>query len=209
MLLASEAPWFDDSFFLHGSIGQPQCTNGFLSQDRVRSINSGRRVLDGMLKVRRRQQRIIPMINFTCNGSINKWIVAAKWDNRNDRTFFPRLQVWRRTPGTNMYTLVGSTPTMGATENTSMIYEFVPSSRLQFQQGDILGVFNPDKPRLGIYYVDGGIGPANYHTGTGSSPPNGPFTIVRNTNSQNDLPLIAVETSKLLLAFTSSFDFVL
>lgn len=108
-----------------------------------------------------------------------------------------------------MYTLVGSTPTMGATENTSMIYEFVPSSRLQFQQGDILGVFNPDKPRLGIYYVDGGIGPANYHTGTGSSPPNGPFTIVRNTNSQNDLPLIAVETSKLLLAFTSSFDFVL
>ena len=108
-----------------------------------------------------------------------------------------------------MYILVESTPTSGATENASEIYEFVPSSRLQFQQGDILGVFNPDKPRLGIYYVDGGIGPANYHTGTGSSPPNGPFTIVSNTDSQNDLPLIAVETSKLLLTFTSSFDFVL
>ena len=106
-----------------------------------------------------------------------------------------------------MYTLVNGTPTMGATENTSEIYEFVPSSRLQFQQGDILGVFNPNKPRLGIYYVEG-IGPANYHTGTGGSPSNSPFTINSDTDSQSDLPLIAVETSKLLSAFTSSFDFV-
>lgn len=165
------------------------------------------RILDRMLKVRQRQQRIIPMINFTCNGSINKWIVAARWDNRRDRTFFPQLQIWRRSPGTDMYTLVDSTPTMGATENTSEIYEFVPSSSLQFQQGDILGVFNPDKPRLGIYYVER-IGPANYHTGAGGSPSNGPFTINSNTRFQSDLPLIAVETSKSLLAFTSSFDFV-
>ena len=170
----------------------------------MRSIN---RVLDRTLKVRQRQQRIIPMINFTCNGSIDKWIVAARWDNKRDRSFFPQLQIWRRSPGTDMYTLVDSTPTMGATENTSEIYEFVPSSRLQFQQGDILGVFNPDKPRLGIYYVEG-IGPANYHTGTGGSPSNSPFTINSDTDSQSDLPLIAVETSKLLSAFTSSFDFV-
>lgn len=163
------------------------------------------RVLNRMLKVRERQQRIIPMINFTCNGSINKWIVAAKWDNKRDP--FPQLQIWRRSPGTDMYTLVNGTPTVATTVNTSEIYEFVPSSRLQFQQGDILGVFNPDKPRLGIYYVDK-IGPANYHTRTGSSPSNSPFTINSNTDSQNDLPLIAVETSKLLLAFTSSFDFV-
>ena len=107
------------------------------------------------------------MINFTCNGSINKWIVAARWDNRDDRRFFPQLQIWRRSQDTNnMYTLVDSTPTMGATENTSEIYEFVPSSSLQFQQGDILGVFNLDKPRLGIYYVDR-IGPANYYIGAG------------------------------------------
>ena len=126
----------------------------------MRSVNSGLSVLDRMLKVRQRQQRIIPMINFTCNGSIDKWIVAAKWDDKDDHTFFPQLQIWRRSPGTDMYTLVDSTPTMGASENNSRIYEFVPSSRLQFQQGDILGVFNPDNPRLGIYYVDR-IGPAN------------------------------------------------
>ena len=147
------------------------------------------------------------MINFTCNGSIDKWIVAARWDNKRDRSFFPQLQIWRRSPGTDMYTLVNSMSTMGATENTSEIYEIVPSSRLQFQQGDILGVFNPDKPRLGIYYVDR-IGPANYYTGTGSSPSNSPFTINSNTMFQSDLPLIAVETSELVLAFTSSFDFV-
>ena len=125
----------------------------------MRSINS-LRVLDRMLKVRQGQQRIIPMINFTCNGSINKWIVAARWDNGRDRTFFPQLQIWRRSPGTDMYTLVNGTPTVAATENTSEIYEFVPSSSLQFQQGDILGMFNLDKLRLGIYYVDR-IGPAN------------------------------------------------
>ena len=99
-----------------------------------------------------------------------------------------------------MYYRVGSTLTEGEVENDSQIYEFVPSPPLRFQPGDILGIFNPDNPRLGIYYVDR-IGPPNYHTtGEGTLPSTASFTVTGNINSQNDMPLITVDTSELLHA---------
>ena len=161
------------------------------------------RVVGGRLRTRDRQQRIIPMINFTCSGSINKWTVAAEWDGRNDRINFPQLEIWRiQSAGSNVYNRVRFTLAEETTPNESKIYEFVPSPPLQFQRGDILGIFNPRRPRLGIYYVES-IGPPNYHTrptGDGTSPSSDSFTIRRNTDSENDLPLITVDTSELLHA---------
>ena len=175
------------------SLGQSECASGFVSRDRVRDLS---RVVGGNLKTRQKQQRIIPMINFTCSGSIIKWTIAAKWDTRDDRTNFPQLEIWRvQSAGSNVYDRVGSTGTTATVQNGSQIYEFVPSSLLQFQPGDVLGIFNPDKPRLGIYYVDK-IGPPNYHSRVGTSPFTGLFTISR--SPQNDMPLITVDTSKLL-----------
>ena len=111
---------------------------------------------------------------------------------------FPQLEIWRiQSAGSNVYDRVGSTLTEGAVENVTEIYEFVPTPPLQFQPGDILGIFNPDNPRLGIYYVDT-IGPPNYRTSVGTSPSTDPFTISGNTASQNDMPLITVDTSELL-----------
>jgi len=167
-----------------------------MSRDRVRDLS---RVVGGSLRTRRRQQRIIPAINFTCSGLINKWTVAAKWNGRHVN--FPQLEIWRiQSGGSNVYYRVGSTLTEGEVENDSQIYEFVPSPPLWFQPGDILGIFNPDNPRLGIYYVDT-IGPPNYRTtGEGTSPSTASFTISGSTDSQNDLPLITADTSELLHA---------
>ena len=181
-------------------LGQSECTSGFMSRDRVRDLN---RVVGGSLRTRERQQRIIPAINFTCSGLINKWTVAAKWNGGGMHVNFPQLEIWRiQSAGSNVYNRVGSTLTEGAVEHESEIYEFFPSPGppLQFEPGDILGVFNPRRPRLGIYYVDT-IGPPNYHTtGEGTSPSTTSFTISGNTRSQNDLPLITVDTSELLHA---------
>ena len=141
------------------------------------------------------------MINFTCSGSINKWTVAAEWNGGRMHVNFPQLEIWRiQSAGSNVYNRMGSTLTEGAVENGSRIYEFVPSPPLQFEPGDILGIFNPDDPRLGIYYVDR-IGPPNYHTtDEGTSPSTDSFTITGDTDSQNDLPLFTVDTSELLHA---------
>lgn len=136
------------------------------------------------------------MINFTCSGSINKWTVGARWNG--DRVNFPQLEIWRiQSAGSNVYNRVGSTLTNGMVENTNGIYEFVPSPPLNFQSGDILGIFNPANSRLAIYYVDT-IGPPNYRisVGTSTTPSTDQFTISGNTASQNDMPLITVDTSE-------------
>ena len=176
--------------------GQSECTSGFMGRDRVRDLS---RVVGGRLRTRERQQRIIPMINFTCSGSINKWTVAAEWNGGRMHVNFPQLEIWRiQSAGSNVYNRMGSTHPGGAVENDSEIYEFVVSPPLQFQPGDILGIFNPHRPRLGIYYVET-IGPPNYHTtNEGTSPSTASFTI--SNTAQNDLPLITVDTSELLHA---------
>jgi len=139
------------------------------------------------------------MINFTCSGSINKWTVAAKWNNGGMHVNFPQLEIWRiQSAGNNVYNRMGSTLAEETTENDNETYEFVLSTPLPFEPGDILGIFSPHRPRLGIYYVDT-IGPPNYHTtGEGTSPYTASFTVSGNTRSQNDLPLITVDTSELL-----------
>ena len=138
------------------------------------------------------------MINFTCSGSINKWTVAAEWNGGGNNINFPQLEIWRiQSAGSNVYYRVGSTFTEGAVENDSQIYEFVPSPPLQFQPGDILGIYNPDNPIMRIYYVDT-VGPPNYLSRVETSQPTAQFTISGDTNSQNDMPLITVDTSEFI-----------
>jgi len=112
---------------------------------------------------------------------------------------FPQLEIWRiQSAGNNVYNRMGSTLAEETTENDNETYEFVLSTPLPFEPGDILGIFSPHRPRLGIYYVET-IGPPNYHTtGEGTSPYTASFTVSGNTRSQNDLPLITVDTSELL-----------
>ena len=82
----------------------------------------------------------------------------------------------------------------------------MPSSPLPFQEGDFLGIFQPerDTSRLRAYYIDK-IGPPNYYCDPDSSnldvntPPLGIFVVTSSTRNQDDQPLVAVEISKLLL----------
>ena len=160
----------------------------------------------GNIGVRLQQQRIIPHINFTCNGSITKWIVGADWVGMGaNRVHFPNLQVWRSTGVVNVYTRVGSTTLSFASENTTGIYEFTPSQPVEFRNGDILGIFQPSdsRSRLRLYYENNG--PTNYYEETGNNvvePPLDTFTITEGTSTQNDLPLITVEISKFLVLYS-------
>ena len=113
---------------------------------------------------RDKQQRIIPQINFTCDGAITKWIVLGRWDNSGMRRWYPDLQIWRRT-GTNTFTKVGNTTLRIETGSSDMTYyEYSPPTPLSFQTGDVLGIFLPDmgRNRLRLYFQSD-VGPQNYY----------------------------------------------
>ena len=158
------------------------------------------RVTGGNLRNRDQQQRIIPSITFKCTGSITKWIVAARWGGGEDRVYFPELQIWRATAFSGWYRKISASTLSATAENANDFYEHTPSSPLPFQEGDILGIFQPssDTSRLRVYYIDN-VGPPNYYYDPDSdTPPFGAFIITSSTSTQNDQPLVAVEISKFI-----------
>jgi len=138
-------------------------------------------------------------------------IVAAKWESGGGHTYFPELQIWRA--GTFRYVKVGSSTLSATSENQSNVYEHIPSSPLPFQEGDFLGIFQPerDTSRLRAYYIDK-IGPPNYYYDPDSlnldvnTPPSGIFVVTSSTSNQDDQPLVAVEISKLSLLYLTVYS---
>ena len=153
---------------------------------------------------RDKQQRIIPHINFTCDGAITKWIVAGKWNDGERHDWYPDLQIWRSS-GASMFTKVGNTTLQVEGGSDIMTYyEYNLTTPLDFQTGDVLGIFLPDKGknRLRVYFQSG-VGPQNYYETLARDavePPSDVFTL--GTVLQNDIPLVAVEISKCV--FTQS-----
>ena len=112
------------------------------------------------IKVRTGQQRLIPNITFTCNGSITKWIVGARHQPDNDQ--FPELQIWR-SMDSMIYTKVAfNFLTPNKVNNVLNVHEHIPNPPLEFQEGDILGVYQP-KFSIGMeLYYQKFDGPVNY-----------------------------------------------
>ena len=108
--------------------------------------------------VRDHQQRVFPDIKFTCDGSITKWIVGAGTGTGSSPS--SELQIWRRS-GADSYTKVAYTQlTAQSSINNSNVYEYVPSSPLGFQEGDILGVYQREDSSVIPYYQES-TGPVN------------------------------------------------
>ncbi len=139
-----------------------------------------------------RQQRLIPGITFTCHGFITKWILAAKWSDKDN---YPELQTWNSTDGIT-YTKQGATTFSlegGSTEMT--FYEYTPDTPHEFHDGDVLGMFIPDNSRYNMFFQGDESGPTNYFYGTGlgsTTPPEGDFTITE-VATATAYPLVAVE----------------
>ena len=186
------------SYFLlrAGSSGGLNCTSRFATREAVEAAAAN------TLVNRDKQQRIIPHINFTCDGSITKWIVDGRWNDGGDHDSFPDLQIWRIT-GANMFTKVGNT-TLRVEGGRDIVtyYEYSPATALSFQAGDVLGIFQPNdqRNRLRVYFQSG-VGPRNYYETLANNdivePPSDMFTL--GTVFQNDLPLVAVEICEFMV----------
>ena len=114
----------------------------------------------------------------------------------------PEIQIWRQTD-THAYTKQNfSCVSANETEPGTNIHEYYPEIPLQFQEGDILGYFQPDEDDSQIVlYGQRESGPTNLRVrGNVDIAP----TTVTISNLQedpgNDYPLISLEISKYVIS---------
>ena len=108
------------------------------------------------------RQQITPDINFTCDGVITKWIIGAVRVDDPTLVPGPELQLWRNT-GNDTFVKINGTFVTSETSNSSLIYEYSSFSPIQFQAGDVLGIFVPYWKDPGLRLrSEIGYGPLNY-----------------------------------------------
>ena len=177
---------FSVTFYFVSITDPSSCTGSFPSRSVLRQG-----ALDlNINQVRRRdgQQRLFPDITFTCNDSITKWIVGAEAENDNE---LPELQIWRNTGGAS-YTKAGFS-LLPSNTLSGTVAEYPLSTPLEFQEGDILGVYQPARfqnSALVVYYQERD-GPVNYEEGISALS----TVTLGSPGIQYDYPLVTVEIS--------------
>ena len=177
-------------------VASPQCVQGFLNEEAVRIAADVYAASDSYnVRTRERQQRIIPGIKFTCNGTLTKWIIGAQ-RTQTQATNHLQLQIWRRRQGSsNTYnrTTFSDITAVNATGDLN-VYEYIPNPPLQFQTNDILGLYQPRirDTQVVVYYQRGG-GPRNFARPNRNSPVTSEYRTGNGVD--NSLPLVTVEVN--------------
>ena len=146
-----------------------------------------------MLRMLSNQQIVFPSYNFASDGTVTSWTVAADWEDRDGRNRFPELQIWRRRSGDTDYDRVASTNLTATAESSNRLYSGTIAPPLQFQSGDILGMYLPRDVRLLVLFAPA-VG-QTYETRTTITP----LTSIMFSGQEtgNDRPLLALEISEL------------
>ena len=172
-----------------------ECTSGFPSVFRIEEIKG-----QTDLVTRDSRQVLIPAMKFNCTGRLTKWVLPAEWEGNSPA--FTELQIWRKsTQGRNIYTKVGATTLQVGEESSNKLYEYPVDPPLAFEEGDVLGYFQPDKDisQLDIYLEDSErIFTFRYNTrSTQIVPPTDTFNLDGpSIEIGRDYPLIGIETGK-------------
>ena len=163
---------------------------GFLNEEAVRIAVD----VYASIRTRQRQQRIIPGINFTCTGTLTKWIIGAQ-QTLTQPTSYLQLQIWRRRGSSNTYdrTTFSDITALNTTDDLN-VYEYIPNPPLEFRANDILGLYQPHirNTEVVMYYQTRG-GPRNFARFNQNSPVTSGFTTGNGVD--NNLPLVAVEVN--------------
>ena len=168
------------------------CANGFLNPTDLRDTTARLNIHD--VVTMEEEQRLFPDITFTCNGSITKWIVGAGdidiGENENSQ-----IQLWRR-GASNDYYRIGTSLLIPNETIHPNVHEYIPNPPMEFQEGDILGVYQPNEHDnlLKLYYQEY-TGPINYLTSNINPPPPSWFAVDTPT-TQLYYPLVSAIVSK-------------
>ena len=166
-----------------------------MNMERMR-ILLGLDTVGGVIEPDSRQQ-ITPDMKFTCDGVITKWIIGGLVTQQSGATSHPELQLWREI-GSDTYHKINGTLITIETESDDGVYEYNNFPPIQFQAGDILGVFIP--PYWKSTFIprsEGGHGLTNYIIDTGEHGMS-PYESVNLQNISSDVfhPLVTVEISE-------------
>ena len=173
----------------------PSCTDQeFPSEQTIRSES----LMISQIVKRDSTQRIFPSMYFSCHGLLTKWIMGGKPAKITDP--FPELQLWRTNDGTNYFktrfSLINTLPR--ATSHTN-VYEYIVEPPLEFQRGDILGLYKPreNESALNIFLQENS-GPFAYGQEDGANMALARITVDPTTSlDQNDYPMVSAEISVL------------
>ena len=113
----------------------------------------------------------------------------------------PELQIWQKT-GETSYTKMNFSQLSSSTPIGNVV-EYNLSTPLEFQEGDILGVFLPMDAALVVYYQECD-GPVNYKKGGGDSLSS---VTLDNPDYKYDYPLVTVEISTSGIMLISCIKF--
>ena len=171
------------------------CTDQkFLSERAVRSHS----LMISQIVKRDLTQRIFPGMYFSCNGLLTKWIIGGK--PAETKAPLPELQLWRTNDGTNyLKTSFSLINTLPRTTSHINVYEYIVEPPLEFQKGDIFGLYKPRESESVLnIFLQKNSGPFAYGKENGA---NKALTriIVDPAMSldQNDYPMVSVEISVL------------
>ena len=170
-----------------------QCMNS------ISSVNAtfikDRSLLISDSRCRNQRQFLYPELKFSCNGSVTKWIYGAV--DRSATGELPEIQIWRQTD-TDTYTKqTFSRVSANETKPGTNIHGYYPETPLEFQEGDILGYFQPDEDDSQIVlYAQRESGPTNLRVM--GNVDIAPITVTISELQEergNDYPLISLEIS--------------
>ena len=135
----------------------------------------------------------------TSDGAITSWTLAAQWVDAAGRNRFPELQIWRRRSG-DTYDRIASTELTATAESPNQLYTGTIDPPLQFQSGDLLGMFllpvvGSNGARMLVYFARGvGL----IHECRATSVPLSAIEAL-GLDTCNDRPLLALEMSEYII----------
>ena len=186
-----------------------------MSLERIRLLLNDVDGVSGTTTIERRQQ-ISPEMNFTCNGTITKWIIGADSFFGTNRHLYPELQVWRNIVNDTYRKISGTYIFFPFADLENRIYEYSGFTPIEVKAGDILGVFTPEDSYSRIFLLSerGSNRPAQYYhslsDSTLSSSNIDVIDIENNmpqlTRTTNYYPMVTVEFGKQLPMIPTLFE---
>ena len=191
----------------------PDCLSGFVSLERIRLLLNVDMV--SSTTIRDRRQQISPGMNFTCNGTITKWIIGADSLFDTNRHLYPELQVWRNIVNDTYRKISGTYIFFPFAALGNRIYEYSGFTPIQVQAGDILGIFMPDDGNSRIFLLsEGGSNrPAQYYHSLDSALSSSNIDVIdieknvpQLTRTTTYYPMVSVEFGKQLPLMPTLFE---
>ena len=156
------------------------------------------------------QQYVFPSYNFNSDGIITSWTMVALKIDGAGRTRCPELQIWRRRSG-DTYDKIASSDLITTAEGPNQLKSGEIDPPLQFQSGDVLGMYSPpdtdsDGTRLVVVF---GFGAGPTYQIRRSNAPLSSVSLAGQMDTGNNRPLLALQISEYITHIVCSIVVIL